>query len=746
MADVEKSAVFKVEVDFGDLEKNQQAIKQKIAEITNAQLQLDVSTKENQKTFKENASTLKTLDAQMKLNEKTLNGLTEAEKKNTDQTNFNNNSIKQNRELLKQLNAEYINLQNPTKEQTARVKELTDTLKKQESAIGDNRRSVGGYAEAFQSVLQSIPGLTNGLGGVANGFKAISMANPFTALFLILPPIITYLSKFEDVFDGIEKVIGGVSGALTGVVANFSKLLSLDFSGFIDGVTESASAGYELVKATQDLEDAQRALNVETAKTESQVKNLIIQSKDRTKTEQERLALLDQASALEKRNFQQTLNIAKEELRIADEELKRAEKAGTANDALRDKRANAEIKLIQLQSSSADLQEKITNRKNALIESETTARQQASDKRKAQIEKEKAETEKRLAEAKKLAEDLKKAFEDTTNAEFQFTKEMTEVFFGEQDARLRQQLADRKITLEEFNKQVEENKKLQLETELQYLVDYQTTVGGLEDDIAKKKIELSNLATATAIDNINKEDAKKKESAKKDAELQKQKILQLAQFTEATTATFVSTLTAQGDFLKNFQKALGITLLDIIEKQAIGSATIQSFASPESIATGGIAGAIKAGIIVGLIKSAFSIARGALQGFADGGLVEDLDGFAGGGLSGKRITSSDGRSIRRSNGDNLLATVKTGEVILNQRQQNALGGAHTFRKIGVPGFADGGIISDAGVQAIRDGVNNTEAGLQPLVDAIKELQIQVSVSEITDVQNNLRKQVQIAEL
>lgn len=46
-----------------------------------------------------------------------------------------------------------------------------------------------------------------------------------------------------------------------------------------------------------------------------------------------------------------------------------------------------------------------------------------------------------------------------------------------------------------------------------------------------------------------------------------------------------------------------------------------------------------------------------------------------------------------SNGDNVVATLKTGEVVLNERQQAALGGASTFRRIGVPGFSSGGVVS-----------------------------------------------------
>lgn len=70
--------------------------------------------------------------------------------------------------------------------------------------------------------------------------------------------------------------------------------------------------------------------------------------------------------------------------------------------------------------------------------------------------------------------------------------------------------------------------------------------------------------------------------------------------------------------------------------------------------------------------------------------------FAGGGkVMPERMSNGlirrSGNIPVQSNGDNILATVRTGEVILNKRQQNALGGYHTFKSIGVPGFATGGI-------------------------------------------------------
>jgi hypothetical protein len=68
-----------------------------------------------------------------------------------------------------------------------------------------------------------------------------------------------------------------------------------------------------------------------------------------------------------------------------------------------------------------------------------------------------------------------------------------------------------------------------------------------------------------------------------------------------------------------------------------------------------------------------------------------------GGLIGLVKQQDDGLVVaapnipQMENGDNVLATIKRGEVVLNKKQQAALGGAPTFRAINVPGFAEGGV-------------------------------------------------------
>lgn len=109
---------------------------------------------------------------------------------------------------------------------------------------------------------------------------------------------------------------------------------------------------------------------------------------------------------------------------------------------------------------------------------------------------------------------------------------------------------------------------------------------------------------------------------------------------------------------------------------------------------------IPAAIAAG-VAGAVQIATIAAQPLATGGVV---------GISGRRVTDRQNMAAR-ANGDNVLATVRRGEVVLNERQQSALGGAHTFRAIGVPGFAGGGAI----------GTPISAPNLSPLASASNDL-------------------------
>lgn len=127
---------------------------------------------------------------------------------------------------------------------------------------------------------------------------------------------------------------------------------------------------------------------------------------------------------------------------------------------------------------------------------------------------------------------------------------------------------------------------------------------------------------------------------------------------------------------------------------------------------------IPAAILAGVLGAAQTAAIVAAPAFATGGRV------------GK------GNIPKQPNGDNVLATVKTGEVVLNQQQQQALGGAATFARIGVPGFANGG----------RIGAPVSVSGVDPVTEALLAVREQKVVLIPEDLYRDEDDRNRVAEI
>ena len=133
------------------------------------------------------------------------------------------------------------------------------------------------------------------------------------------------------------------------------------------------------------------------------------------------------------------------------------------------------------------------------------------------------------------------------------------------------------------------------------------------------------------------------------------------------------------------------------EKLRVGALPFQIRAGIESIAQ------------IALIKS---------QGFAEGGIIP----------KGYELPTSTAK------GDNTLILAKPGEVVLNQEHQSRAGGAGFFKSIGVPGFADSGMIPQ---QTINNITNNTPETIIKEVpvfvveafDEVREGQVTVKIME-----------------
>ena len=110
-----------------------------------------------------------------------------------------------------------------------------------------------------------------------------------------------------------------------------------------------------------------------------------------------------------------------------------------------------------------------------------------------------------------------------------------------------------------------------------------------------------------------------------------------------------------------------------------------ALAVSRALATSGPIGAIDAGI-AGAAQTAIIAA----QPLAEGGVVGKLGGEIVQFAEGGRVTSK-GNIKPLSNGDNVLATLKTGEVVLNQDQQRRIGYS-TLKAARIPNFANGGVV------------------------------------------------------
>lgn len=508
------------------------------------------------------------------------------------------------------------------------IKDNVDQYQKQKINIGNYASALGGSNNILSQTISKYQAMKDalelgkkGVEGLSNqqaSFGNILKANGIGIIIVALTSLYTLFTKFEPVvetleaaFDGfnagikvlsdrlidfgkgtIEVVIGFFNG-LINVAKSVYQILSGDFKGGFDGLKSSfkefgtaitkttdsfngmgdamadaAKEAYNLTRSMQDLEDRMRAQIVINAQAEEQVSQLILQSKNRTLSEKERLKFLDEAGKIEKANFEQNKKIAKDEYdimlaRLANgsklskteiEELntntKRRDELDRRRGALSDKElkelAEKKAAIIKLESETINVLEKIANRRDALIDAEQAKREVQKNKLKNIYDKDN--------------EARAKAYDD-------------EVKLAKKNAEKKAEI-DLKA-MEDFIRDAE--KKSDEETKIYF-------------DKVKKKKEL------------DKADI---ESSKAVANAAQGLISQLA-----STA-------AQGSEL---QKALALTNVAVNLGTAIGNLTATTSApSPDNLLTGGVAGFVKYAVGLTQILAAITSARSIIGGAAAGG-------------------------------------------------------------------------------------------------------------------------------
>jgi len=237
-------------------------------------------------------------------------------------------------------------------------------------------------------------------------FATALAATGIGAIVILVVALISYLSKLDPVLDAIEQITAGVAAAFS---ALGKAVYNLDFSNLIGGMGKAYDAASKLKEAQQELADLQRSQEVANAKASQQYDELILKSKNRTLTEQQRIAFLNKAQKIEEQNFKQRSALADAELKNAIEaarikgELSQKEVANLKANTLAygnyllntgkitedqlEAIKKAELGKIDIQAESTKRLEKSQNAEDKLADDAATKAKERADKQRTDAEK-----------------------------------------------------------------------------------------------------------------------------------------------------------------------------------------------------------------------------------------------------------------------------------------------------------------------------------------------------------------------
>ena len=324
------------------------------------------------------------------------------------------------------------------------VKSLTDTQKKQKEAndklnksIGDSIKdfklfgvSIGDIKDKFSSLKGSLKDTQEGVKGVGGGWKKFNAILKLSIVGVILTTVVALVgvfSKFQPAINLVEKSMASLNAVFNVIIGRaqslfigLGKILSGDFSKGFDeikssakGLTtelkESAKAAFDLQQKAIELRGAQRDLRVEITKQRGEIEKNRIEAdretNDGIKGINRRKAAIQKAIDLETVLEDKRANLAKEALRIHDEEVERLGDLAKEDEVLLDKRAELQIAYNEIIEDS--------NSKRAA----DLLTLQGLDKEAAQLSKERSEARQKELEAEAgITKKVLQNIEDLQNA------------------------------------------------------------------------------------------------------------------------------------------------------------------------------------------------------------------------------------------------------------------------------------------------------------------------------------------
>lgn len=296
---------------------------------------------------------------------------------------------------------------------------------------------------------------------------------------------------------------------------------------------------------------------------------------------------------------------------------------------------------------------------------------------------------KQIEDKKKLNEILNSIADN----EFEQSIKFSEKYYNDQRDQLTQSYSDGKISKAEYERQLTQIQLEETKARLAIDKDYEKTSTKADADSIKTASEISK---------------EKIRIAEQEAEQRKQIINDVAESTKTVLDAGIDISNNNAKASSDFKKK---TLDDELAAKKISQAEYDK--QTKQLQHDDAEREKEVGIEKILINTAVGIVKALAEQNYAGAVVAGVDGAAQLAVAesvavpfalGGKVLGGHGIPITRSNGDNRLATVKTGEVVLNAGHQRALGGDKTFAAIGVPGFASGGFVNSIRAQETLSGL------------------------------------------
>jgi hypothetical protein len=431
------------------------------------------------------------------------------------------------RDERNKLNLQSAEGQKRAKEINALLDQNTTKIKTNVSALEQQKINIGNYKSALDNVIPGLSGFidkgtsaTKTVGGMSTAMKLL--LGPVGLIVLAFAAVVKWFTSTEEGGDKLAIIMAKLGAfvnvlsdrftQLGGAIANFSwEGIKEAFSGIGDEINNEVVAATDLAERLDILDELNLALNIRLSEQQNLIKNLIIQSKNRSLTEEERTAKLVEASRIEKQltGEQIALRVAAlhglaTQIQLENSAHEAAQRTGetaiefakrlAANQSIDIKRREEiEAQLRQyngLLAEQSNVQEKIQNQQDALadkIAENEKKRLEAIAKQNEELAKQ-SEIERQLR-ISRLANELKPENDNRISTEAKVSKQIGQ--------NLQKDLAERQKAYDDFykakNAKAAQSAKYEEDIErrkYEIITDLTSSVAGLmrEDSIAQRGI------------------------------------------------------------------------------------------------------------------------------------------------------------------------------------------------------------------------------------------------------------------